>query len=711
MDTESQKNTRLNVQKENTLKGKQYRETLNSTEDAFEEDISSFYDAGSTFYQDASLSFESIYEPFITQKKPSNRFDYIDREMDNKSLISLDDNFSKKTETSDSSFDISFLDHLSNLNNLADNKTIIENRETGMDDIFGVFNRPVQDFIQNNIPNNGNSYFQQNDLLSNSEENNKYKSLENGVIMKLIDMGFNYEQIIRAIKMTEKTDIDSIISVLMTLNLLDDEKKQKRPQGDYIIDNRKGSCLMSDSQLSSTLFNKANSIFNHGKIYFQKIMQNSTKNPSIYTNPEKIPEQIKHKSSFSNQESLKKREKSNETIHKTLVPTVENYNDFLDFSSDKPNQALSYTQFFKKTTENTITQKHQCRFGNFRHCSKDFPKNSFEPICESLFFEGEFFSSNPKPESFKQQNLDISSSLINQLSTKRELALNAFNNGNYSKALELYTEAIGYLPPENVLKILFLANRSLCYLRMGDPEACLLDCDETLKLIVHKRDIQGNILFGKSIDHIWKKIVIRRAQSLQQLKRFKEAKCQWEEVINANIDYSKAIDAKNYCERALDSNILIDVDPLESSENQIYINTKETSCRYSDKKDALHMLAEIKSSERAHINILDSEDEKKILYDEIEQHINKWIKGKEGNLRALISTLDQVLWTSLGWENINMANLLSTSQVKKAYIKAISKIHPDKLPKNTSLKQKMIASSIFNLLNHAWNTFKKQNNI
>ncbi|KTW32637.1 uncharacterized protein T551_00122 [Pneumocystis jirovecii RU7] len=718
MNTEIQRSARLNVQEknamgENTLKGKKYEEIWTETEEVSKGKISSFYDTSSDFYQDISLlSFESTCKPSITEKESSNEFTYEHKRIEDKTLLSLNNSFCRKTKTSDSSFDVSFLDQLSILNDSTNNKTAVENNESQEDDLFEVFNRPVQDFIENNIFNDNCSYLQQDNLLLNSQKSNEFESLEDEIVMQLIDMGFNYEQVIKAMEMTEKKDIDSIISLLMTLNFLDDEKKQKGSQKNYIVNNRKESYPVSDSHLSPNLFDKANTIFNQGKLYFQKTIQNSGTNSNIYSSLLKMPKWMKHKSSLSNQKLPEEKRKFNETTHKTSVQNIENYN-FLDFSSDEPVKIPSSTQPFESFKEDIITQEHRDHFENFEYNSKNFIEHTHsEPICKNLFFQNVSFSSDPKPEYIKQPDLFTSSSLIHQLNIKRELASDAFNNGNYSKALEIYTEAIEHLPSGHVLKILFLANRSLCYLRMGNSEACLLDCNKALKFIAEKKDIQENVLFGKNINHIWKKIIIRRAQTLQQLERFEEARCQWEEIINANIGYSKALDAKHYCERALNSNILIDINPLENFENQTSKNIRETSCKNLDKKDTLFVSTETRALKKTHINTLDSENEKKVfLYDKVEQHVSKWVNGKENNLRALISTLDQVLWASLGWESISMANLLSTLQVKKAYIKAISKIHPDKLPRNTSLEQKMIASSIFNFLNHAWNTFKKQNNI
>lgn len=59
--------------------------------------------------------------------------------------------------------------------------------------------------------------------------------------------------------------------------------------------------------------------------------------------------------------------------------------------------------------------------------------------------------------------------------------------------------------------------------------------------------------------------------------------------------------------------------------------------------------------------------------------IASWSKGKEENIRALISSLDSVLWPELGWKNVGLGQLITPQQVKIAYMKAVAKVHPDKV--------------------------------
>lgn len=88
-----------------------------------------------------------------------------------------------------------------------------------------------------------------------------------------------------------------------------------------------------------------------------------------------------------------------------------------------------------------------------------------------------------------------------------------------------------------------------------------------------------------------------------------------------------------------------------------------------------------------------------------------WKNGKESNLRALLSSLETILWPSLGWKKIGLGELIQPNQVKIRYMKAVAKLHPDKLSKDTGIEEQMIAAAVFSILNDGWEVFKTQNNL
>ncbi|KAI7807292.1 putative tyrosine-protein phosphatase auxilin isoform X2 [Triplophysa rosa] len=83
-----------------------------------------------------------------------------------------------------------------------------------------------------------------------------------------------------------------------------------------------------------------------------------------------------------------------------------------------------------------------------------------------------------------------------------------------------------------------------------------------------------------------------------------------------------------------------------------------------------------------------------------------WIEGKERNIRALLSTMNTVLWEGeTRWKTVGMADLVTPEQVKKVYRKAVLVVHPDKA---TGQPYEQYAKMIFMELNDAWSEFESQ---
>ncbi|WVZ50015.1 hypothetical protein U9M48_001314 [Paspalum notatum var. saurae] len=95
--------------------------------------------------------------------------------------------------------------------------------------------------------------------------------------------------------------------------------------------------------------------------------------------------------------------------------------------------------------------------------------------------------------------------------------------------------------------------------------------------------------------------------------------------------------------------------------------------------------------------------------DTLDFEIKRWSAGKEGNLRALLSTLQYILWPECGWQAVSLTDLITGAAVKKQYRKATLCIHPDKVQqKGATLQQKYIAEKVFDILKEAWNKFNSE---
>ncbi|CAD5182217.1 unnamed protein product [Musa acuminata subsp. malaccensis] len=101
--------------------------------------------------------------------------------------------------------------------------------------------------------------------------------------------------------------------------------------------------------------------------------------------------------------------------------------------------------------------------------------------------------------------------------------------------------------------------------------------------------------------------------------------------------------------------------------------------------------------------------ERNRLAEYLDADIKRWSSGKEGNLRALLSTLQYILSPESGWQPIPLTDVITASAVKKAYRKATLCVHPDKLQqRGANIQQKYVCEKVFDLLKEAWNRFNSE---
>ncbi|TKY70416.1 Auxilin protein 1 [Spatholobus suberectus] len=101
--------------------------------------------------------------------------------------------------------------------------------------------------------------------------------------------------------------------------------------------------------------------------------------------------------------------------------------------------------------------------------------------------------------------------------------------------------------------------------------------------------------------------------------------------------------------------------------------------------------------------------ERNRLAETLDAEVRRWSSGKEGNLRALLSTLQYILGPDSGWQPIPLTEVITSAAVKKAYRKATLCVHPDKLQqRGASIQHKYICEKVFDLLKEAWNKYNSE---
>ncbi|MCJ1324417.1 hypothetical protein MMC10_001079 [Thelotrema lepadinum] len=292
------------------------------------------------------------------------------------------------------------------------------------------------------------------------------------------------------------------------------------------------------------------------------------------------------------------------------------------------------------------------------------------------------------------RNIPALSSISLQSSTShRVTGTSAFKLGNYGEAASSYTFALRDVPQNHPLTIVLLTNRALTHLKNGDPKQCIVDANMALQVMGPSRGVGENIDIGgdegrKDMAPYWGKAMMRRAEALEQLERLADAAKVWKECVEAGVGGSTSIQGRNRCEKAAG---ISTPSSQPTSRRPTPAPKKPTPKPAATRSSALDDLSSrpslphAASSEAvtrlraANEAAAKADDEKFALADSVAERVDKWRKGKESNLRALLGSLDTVLWADSGWKKVNMSELLNPSKVKINYMKGIAKVHPDKV--------------------------------
>ncbi|KAK8173398.1 hypothetical protein IWX90DRAFT_426847 [Phyllosticta citrichinensis] len=319
-----------------------------------------------------------------------------------------------------------------------------------------------------------------------------------------------------------------------------------------------------------------------------------------------------------------------------------------------------------------------------------------------------------RPKAPPRQVPAIPPSALSASASHRQKGTDAFKRGDYATALVAYSDALGPVPSTHPTRIVALCNRALTNIKVGDPKAAVADADAALSIIGPSRGENEKIVMGgteadKDMKEFFVKALMRKAEGLEHMEKWTEAANSWKEAVEAGIGGAVSIQGRNRCEKAAG----------KGSGPQSRTNTPKPSVAAKkplarSAKPAVSTAASaqaVKKLREANQAAEKEDDEKFALSDQVEAKLVAWKGGKADNLRALLGSLDSVLWADAGWKKVGMQDLIMPNKVKIVYMKAIAKVHPDKIPQNATTEQKMISASVFATLNEAWDKFKKDNNL
>lgn len=294
-----------------------------------------------------------------------------------------------------------------------------------------------------------------------------------------------------------------------------------------------------------------------------------------------------------------------------------------------------------------------------------------------------------------------------QASTRQRLDGTAhFKRGDFDAAHTAYTNSLKGVPQAHPLCIVLLTNRSLTALKTGNPKQAVDDADAAISIIGPSRGDGEKVALGdgeqRDMKDLYGKALSRKAEALEQMEKWTDAGNVWQLCVEAGVGGATATAGRQRCQKALAPKPKPTPRPVQAARPK-----PSASSSLAPQKDS----EAVKRLRNANKAAEAADDEKFALSEKVDARIAAWRDGKRDNLRALIGSLDTVLWENSGWKKVGLHELVMANRVKIHYMKAIAKTHPDKLPQDASTEVKLIAATVFATLNESWDKFKAENGL
>jgi tetratricopeptide (TPR) repeat protein len=297
----------------------------------------------------------------------------------------------------------------------------------------------------------------------------------------------------------------------------------------------------------------------------------------------------------------------------------------------------------------------------------------------------------------------------------RETGTEHFKLGRFAESESCYSSAISLLPSGHASLIPLHNNRAAARLKVGDWKGAVEDVTLVIDIVGPDFDItkeDSNATYrsdtGDLADALVKSLS-RRAAAYEMGDKWDVARKDWEFLLGIgsrcggagarmNAEAARGV---NRCKKMLDV-----VERGQDEAPKPAPKPRPPPPRANSNKP-LPTGKALQSLREANAQQANEDDQRAALKDTVDAKLQAWRGGKEDNIRALLGSLDLILWEELGWKKAGLADLVGEAQVKRVYLRAIGKVHPDKLKVgNTSLEHRMIANGVFGTLNEAWNVFK-----
>ncbi|CAO3600153.1 unnamed protein product [Absidia cylindrospora] len=580
------------------------------------------------------------------------------------------------------------------------------------------------------IPSSYHSQNRTNSTTNNGSNNSISSNKSDGVIAQLMEMGFDVDDVKRVIASSKDHTIQSYLDILVQKRSTNTDTShhhqgnpgktapppQRKSSFEYTSFTEYQATPPSLSSSTSKLWKeKSNSTASstqgsHHRHHLHQSYGNLDDNSSDEDNH------------LSNDVEWQRQQETRRRIYLDSLKQQKQRQGTRP-KYDEPPRSSTYTKPIP-TTPSPPPQLFQQTKSPFKSSSTIPPPSSTPPPSRPSSSSGVPI---PKP---------VDPDTIKKAIKARERGNDLFKLGYYREAEKSYNQALALLPDRHDVTAIISNNRAAARLKNGQYRQCVMDCTFVIDWTRQKCVSEGktstieldNSIAIRCYDQLGKALH-RKAEALEKMLRTTDAQYIYEELVNMDSADTKARNGLQRCQSATDTKPPPPPPPFSKPTSTNATSTQAHGTESSSSSSAFPGLDySIFEVQQPNINepppskavaamrerqakMAKEETERQEKMDMVNLRIDTWKRGKEKNIRALLSSLDTLLWSGAQWHGAPINELMEPRKVKVCYMKAISKVHPDKLPSSTTVEQRLLASGIFSVLNQAWDDFRSNNRI
>ncbi|KAG8923414.1 hypothetical protein FRC01_012790, partial [Tulasnella sp. 417] len=282
----------------------------------------------------------------------------------------------------------------------------------------------------------------------------------------------------------------------------------------------------------------------------------------------------------------------------------------------------------------------------------------------------------PTPSKPARQFVTCAASALSESLSHRTAGTAAYKLGQFANAEQSFSQAINVLPERHMGLVPLWNNRAMSRLKTGDGPGAVSDCTAVLEIIGVEwklgddaPDAGGAHGAGVDLGEALVKATTRRAQAYEMNEKWDKAKEDWEKLAGiGNIWGPAGAKAKTEAFRGLDRcRKALAPPPAPAQSTPAGSSTPKPRAAPKPRPAAPSSSGPSEAAVRlqaANRAAEADEAERYRLKDSVEGRLIAWKGGKENNIRALIASLENVLWPELNWVKVGMHELITEQQVK-----------------------------------------------